>query len=79
MPCASEKIIMAEGSGHISEYVNVTNVFHGVNSFFYTVHPMARILLEVVNVFRSENLPLFTLTSIQSIRKSTKNKNYETR
>ena len=35
---------------------------------------MARILLKVVNVFRSENLALFVATSIHSIRKSTKKK-----
>ena len=41
---------------------------------------MARILLKVVNVFRSENLALFVATSIHSIRKSTKKKrNSQTR
>ena len=42
MPCASEKIIMAELSRHISEHLNVINVFHDVNSILYTVtntHP----------------------------------------
>ena len=33
---------------------------------------MAEILLKVANVFRSENLALFTVTSIRCIRKSTK-------
>ena len=33
---------------------------------------MATILLKVIKVFRSENLALITVTSIHSIRKSTK-------
>ena len=33
---------------------------------------MAEILLKVSNVFRSENLALFTVTSIHCIRKRTK-------
>ena len=39
---------------------------------------MARILLKIINVFRSENLALFTVTSIHCIQSSTKNKNSET-
>ena len=33
---------------------------------------MGGILLKVINVFHGENLALFTVTSIHSIRKSTK-------
>ena len=42
---------------------------------------MAGILLKVINVFRSENLALFTVTSSHCIRKSTKknNRNSETK
>ena len=67
MPCASEEIIMAEVRRHTSEYV-----FHGANSILYKAHLMAEISLKVTNVFRSENLALFTVTSIHCIRKSTK-------
>ena len=49
-------------------------VFHDVNSILYTAYPMAGILLKVINVFRSENLALFTVTSSHCIRKSTKKK-----
>ena len=31
MPCASEKIIMAE----VNEHINVIDVFHDVNSILY--------------------------------------------
>ena len=39
---------------------------------------MAIILLKVINIFRSEKLALFAVTSIHSIRKSRKNRNSET-
>ena len=42
----SEKIIMAE----VHVHVNVVNVFHIVNSILYTAHPLARILLKIINV-----------------------------
>ena len=61
MPCALER--------HISEHVNI-KVFHDANSILYTVTDIylkAEILLEAINVFRSEKLALFTLTSIYSI------------
>ena len=70
MPCASEEIIMAEVGGHTSE----NDVFHDVNSILYTAYTMAVIFLKVINVFRSENLALFTVTSIHCIRKSIKKK-----
>ena len=82
MPYASEKIIMTEVSQHIREHMNASNVFHDVNSTLYTmtsINTKARILLKVSNVFRSKDLVLFTVTSIHSIRKSTKNRNAETR
>ena len=63
MPCALER--------HISEHVNIIKVFHDANSILYTVTDIylkAEILLEAINVFRSEKLALFTLTSIYSIR-----------
>ena len=47
-------------------------VFHDAHSVLYTAHPMAEILLKVSNVFRSENLALFTVISIHCIRKRTK-------
>ena len=43
---------MAEVSGHISEHVNVINVFHAVISILYTlsnIHPKTEILLKVRN------------------------------
>ena len=49
MPCASEQIIMGEVSGHISEHVNVINVFPDINAMLYTlakIHPKAEILLK---------------------------------
>ena len=58
---------MAEISVRTSERVNVTNILLDVNSILYTVHPMARILLKVINVFCGENLAVFTVTSIHSI------------
>ena len=82
MPCASEKIIMAEVSEHISEHVNVINIFRDANSILQkitNIHPKVGILLKVINVFHSENKALFTVTSIHSIQKSTKNRNSETR
>ena len=38
MPRTSEKIIMPELSGHISEHVNVVNVFNDVNSKLNLIH-----------------------------------------
>ena len=76
---------MAEASGHISEHVNVINVIYDVNSISYTatnIHPKAGILgmlLKVINVFRSENLALFIVSSINSTRKNTENRSFETR
>ena len=40
------------------------------------IHTKARILLKVFNVYRSENLALFTVTSICSIWKSTKKQKF---
>ena len=40
MPCASEKIIMALVSAHISDYVNIINIFHDVNSQSFTRWPI---------------------------------------
>ena len=77
MQCGSEKIIKAEVSGHASEHVNIIHVFHDINSILYTITNIpsnAGILLKVSHVFRSGNLPFFTLTSIHSIRKSTEKK-----
>ena len=77
MQCGSEKIIKAEVSGHASEHVNIIHVFHDINSILYTITNIPSnpgILLKVSHVFRSGNLPFFTLTSIHSIRKSTKKK-----
>ena len=82
MPCASEKIIMAEVSGHISEHVNVINIFRDANFILHkltNIHPKVGILLKVINVFHSENKALFKVTSIHSTQKSTKNRNSETR
>ena len=42
-------------------------------------HPLAGILLKVINVFRSKNLALLTVASFQSIRKRTKYRNSETK
>ena len=61
------EIVMAEVSRHISVHVNVINVFHDVNSVLHTVtsiHPKVDILLKVSNPFCSEELALFTVTSI---------------
>ena len=77
MPCALEKTIMAEVSGLINNLVNVIIVFHDVRSVFYTVtiiQPKAGMLRKVITVFQRENLALFTVTSIHSIRKSKKHR-----
>ena len=66
---------MVEVSGHLSEHVNIINVFPDVNSILCTVtniYPKARILLKLFNVFLSENAALFMEMSISSIRKFTK-------
>ena len=50
-------------------------VFHYVNSVLYTVtniYSKAEILLKVITIFRSENLALFTVTSIQTSKKAEK-------
>ena len=70
MPCALEKIIMVEVSEHTSEHIN---------SVLYMLHHLAGVLLKVANAFHSENLALFTKTSIQSIQKSTQKRNSETK
>ena len=36
IPRASEKIIMAKVSGHISKHVNVINIIHDVNSTLHS-------------------------------------------
>ena len=41
-------------------------IFHDVNSILYTVHP------QNISIFHDENSVLFSVTSIHSIRKSTK-------
>ena len=51
-------------------------VSHDVNSLLHTSHPLTGNLPKVIKVFRSENLELFTVNSIQSILKSTENKNF---
>ena len=78
MPSALEKTIIAEVREHISECVNVINVFQGVHLILYAVtniYPKTGILLECYQYFRSENIFVLMLTSIHSIRKSTKTKN----
>ena len=72
MPCASEKIIMADASRHTRKYVNVKNAFHDVHLILYMAHPVARHLLKVISVFNSENLALLMVIIIHSIRKSIK-------
>ena len=77
MPCALEKTIMVEVSGHVSKLVNVIFVFQDVSSVLCTVttiHPKVRMLQKVITVFQHENLALFMVTSICSIRKSTKHR-----
>ena len=66
---------MADVSGHLSEHVNIINVFPDVKSILCTVTSIylkARILLKCFNVFLSENAALFMEISISSIRKFTK-------
>ena len=43
------------------------------------IHTKAGILLKLLNVFRSENLVLFTVTNINSIRKKTETSKQEAR
>ena len=78
VPCASEKIIMADASRHTSKYVNVKNAFHDVKLILYMAYPVARHLLKVISVFYSENLALLMVIIIHSIRKSIKKRNLET-
>ena len=66
MSRVSEKLIMAEVSGHISEHLHFIRFFHDVDSILYMltdIHTKARILLKDFNVFRSENLALYTVTA----------------
>ena len=62
---------MVEGSGHISECTNVINMFHGVNIILYMVTsigtPRPGFYQNAINMFCSESLALFTLTSIHNI------------
>ena len=61
---------MAEVSRYVSKLVNVINVFHGVNLILYTVNNITPGLgFNVITTFCSENLTLFTFTSIHSIAK----------
>ena len=60
--------------GTYNQGLNVINIFHGVNLILYTVtsiYPKTGILIKCYQYFFSENLALFTVTSIQSIQKST--------
>ena len=65
--------MMSEVSRDISEHVNVINVFHDINSTSMKNGNQnllwGNILLKVINVFRGENLTLFTVTTIHSIQK----------
>ena len=74
---------MEEAGGHLSEYVYVTNVFHDVHSTLYMGNQHSAqgqdFLPKAISVFCSENLILFTVTSIHQIRKSTKYRNSKTR
>ena len=65
MPCASEKILMAVVSGHVSEIVNAINAFYDANSVLY---PKAGVLLKVSHLFCCKKLALFMVTSIHSIQ-----------
>ena len=60
---------MAEVSEHISEHANVVDVFHDINS----------VLSGFYQCIRSENVTLFTVTKINSMRKSNQSKNSEAR
>ena len=64
-PCALEKIIVVEVSGH----VDFINVFHDVDSLLYTVTNIysKALHLHLLNVVKTD----FTLTSIHNIQKST--------
>ena len=78
VPCALEKLVMAE----LGEHVNVISVFYDVNSTLYTVagiHHKTWLLLKVINIFHSVNIILFTVTNIHSIQIMTKKRNLETR
>ena len=68
---------MAKVSEHTNEHVNVLNVFYDLKS--YTRRTPSREFTKLINVFRGENLTLFTVTSIRNIRKGAKNRNSETR
>ena len=67
---------MAEVNGHISEHVKLSIFYHDVNSILRTmtnIHPKTDILLKFSNIFRSENLVLFKVTtSIHRVWKSIK-------
>ena len=65
-----------------SEHVKAINFFHDVNSLHTVtnIHPkISSRFTKVINVFRSENLALFTVASIHKIQKVKKNGNSETR
>ena len=67
-----DKIIMVHTRTHVSEHLNVINIFHDVNSSLYRatktkIHIKAGLLLKGINLFRNENLTLLKLTNLHSI------------
>ena len=71
MTCALDKTIMDEVSRNI---INFIIAFHDVNLDLYAVTNIYPRPERSITVFRSDNLGLLTVTSIDSIRKSAKEK-----
>ena len=71
MSCALEKIIMAEVSRHISERLNVINVFHGI---YPKVDDFTRMLLIFFVVKTCSRLPAFTVSEKAKKQKLRNNK-----
>ena len=80
MPCASDKIIIAEVSDDANSKweCECFKYFSWCKLNLIQGKTHAGVLLKV-DVSYGENLALFTVTSIHSLWKSTKNKNSETR
>ena len=81
--CFREKNNGGSNWAYKSEYVNTINVFI-IETKPYTPQPtnpprQGRNFTKVINVFCSEDLPLFVITCTHIIQKSTENRNSERR
>ena len=79
MPCALKKIMMAEVSGAYKPACECYKCFSWYKLNLLHNEPHAPDFNKFINVLHGENLALFTVTSFQSLQKSTGNRNSEIR